>query len=71
MRVDPVSSTASSSTRMEMLEVWRMSMTQRMYREMTDRVSGHRDHNSRPVRVEPAVHVVISQQAWEAAKQRF
>lgn len=70
MRVDPVSSTASSTARTEMLAVWRMSMTQRLSREMSERISGHRDHNSKPIRIEPAARVEISQQAWEVAKAR-
>ena len=70
MRVDAVSSTASSTARSEMMAVWRMSMTQRLSREMSERISGHRDHNSKPLKVEPAAHVVISQQAWEVAKKQ-
>ena len=70
MRVEAVSSTASSTARSEMMAVWRMSMTQRLSREMSERISGHRDHNSKPIKVEPAAHVVISQHAWEVAKKQ-
>ncbi len=70
MRVEAVSSTASSTARSEMMAVWRMSMTQRLSKEMSERISGHRDHNSKPIKVEPAAHVVISQQAWEVAKKQ-
>ena len=70
MRVEAVSGTASSTARSEMMAVWRMSMTSRLTREMSERISGHRDHNSKPIKVEPAAHVVISQQAWEVAKKQ-
>lgn len=70
MRVDAVSSTASSTARSEMMAVWRMSMTQRLSREMSERISGHRDHNSKPITVAPAARVEIAQQAWEVAKTR-
>ena len=70
MRVEAVSGTASSTARSEMMAVWRMSMTSRLTREMSERISGHRDHNSKPIKVEPAAYVVISQQAWEVAKKQ-
>ena len=70
MRVDSVSSTASSTARSEMMEVWRMSMTSRLAREMSERIGGHRDHNSKPIKVEPAARVEIAQQAWEVAKKQ-
>jgi len=63
MRVESVGSTAASSARTEMLEVWRMSMTSRLSREMRERTAGHREPNSPPVRVDPAVRVEITAKA--------
>ena len=66
-KVSAVSSAAGSSARAHMMEVWRMSMTSRLSREMTERISGHRDHNSKPIRVEPAARVEISPEAKKLA----
>jgi hypothetical protein len=69
MEIRPVGPAGSSTARSAMMEIWRMSMTQRIQHEMQQRVSG-REHKKEPRKVEPAVRVEISQQAREVAKKQ-
>lgn len=62
MKVQSVGSVDSSSTRNVMMELWRMTMTQRVQHELQERVSG-RKVDPEPRRVEPAVKVEISDSA--------
>lgn len=69
MKVGAVSPAGASGARSAMMEIWRMSMTQRIRHDMQQRVSGH-EHKKAPRKVEPAVRVDISQQAKEVAKKQ-
>lgn len=62
MRVESVGSAAASHARSAMMEVWRMTMTQRIQKDTHDRISG-RAPVERERKVEPAVRVEISKQA--------
>lgn len=71
MEIRPVGPAGASSARAAMMEVWQMSMTQRMQHDLQQRISGRQcKEKQQPKKVEPAAHVVISQQAWEAAKKQ-
>lgn len=69
MKISPVGSVDSSTARSATMEIWRMSMTQRMRHDMQQKVSGP-EHKKEPRKVEPAVRVEISQQAREVAKKQ-
>ncbi|NBU73026.1 MAG: hypothetical protein EBS53_16565 [Bacteroidetes bacterium] len=60
MRVEAVGSAAASSARQVGMEMWRMSMTQRLNTELQQRVSGRGQDPNKARRVEPAVKVEIS-----------
>jgi len=62
MKVHSVGSVDSSNTRNVMMELWRMTMTQRVQHDLQQRVSG-RKVDPEPRRVEPAVKVEISDSA--------
>ena len=62
--VNPVSSVSTHNVGME---VWRMTMTQRISQEMRDRVAG-KQHNKEPRKVDPAVKVTISPEARKIAQ---
>lgn len=62
-RVSAVSSAAGSSARNQMMEVWRMSMMQKVQKEMQDRITGRNPEPRETRRVEPAVRVEISSEA--------
>lgn len=59
MKVQSVGSADSSGARNVMMELWRMTMTQRMQHDLQQRVSG-RKSDPEPRKVEPAVKVEIS-----------
>jgi hypothetical protein len=64
MRVEAVGSSAASSAGSAMMEMWRMSISQRMNIEMSQRVSGQsQERFKEPRKVEPAVKVEISAEA--------
>ncbi len=60
MRVESVGSAAASSARQVGMEMWRMSMTQRLNTELQQRVSGRGQDPNKPRKVEPAVKIEIS-----------
>ena len=62
MKVNAVGTADSSSARNVMMELWRMTMTQRVQHDLQQRVSG-RKADPEPRRVEPAVKVEISDSA--------
>ena len=62
MKVHSVGSVDSSNTRNVMMELWRMTMTERVQHDLQQRVSG-RKVDPEPRRVEPAVKVEISDSA--------
>jgi len=63
MRVEAVGSATASSARQVGMEMWRMSMTQRLIMDMRHRINGQTPERLEPRRVEPAVKVEISEQA--------
>lgn len=64
MRVEAVGSATTSSAGSAMMEMWRMSISQRMNVEMSQRVSGQSPERFKePRKVEPAVRIEISEQA--------
>ena len=70
MRVEAVGSAAASSAGSAMMEMWRMSISQRMNVEMSQRVSGQSPEKFKePRRVEPAVKVEISAEARRMKEQ--
>lgn len=60
MKIQSVGSAESSGARNVMMELWRMTMTQRMQHDLQQRVSGR---TPEPRKVEPAVKVEISDSA--------
>lgn len=68
MRVEAVGSTAASSARSVAMEIWRMSIGQRMDLERSQRVSGQDPNRFKERRVEPAARVEISSEARHASK---
>lgn len=71
MEIRPVGPAGASSARAAMMEVWRMSMTQRMQHDLQQRISGRQcKEKQQPKKVEPAARVEISQQAREVTKQQ-
>lgn len=69
MSISAVGPAGASSARSALMEIWRMSMTQRIQHELQQRVSG-REQKQEPRKVEPAVRVEISHQAREVAKKQ-
>ena len=63
MKVGAVDSAAASSARQVGMEMWHMSMTQRLNTELQQRVSGRGRDPNKPRRVEPAVKIEISDKA--------
>lgn len=62
MTVKPIESTAASGAGSAMLELWRMTMTQRCQHDLRQKIIGKgSDSNLR--KVEPAVRVEIFQEA--------
>ena len=60
MRVESVGSAAGSSARDVGMEIWRMTMIQKINTEMQQRISGREPERLTPRRVEPAVKIEIS-----------
>jgi len=60
MRVEAVGNSAASSAGSVMMEMWRMSISQRMNVEMSQRVSGQGQERVKERKVEPAVKIEIS-----------
>jgi hypothetical protein len=60
VKVGAVDSAVASSARQVGMEMWRMSMTQRLNTELQQRVSGRGQDPNKPRRVEPAVKIEIS-----------
>lgn len=63
MRVEAVGNSAASSARQVGMEMWRMSMTQRLMMDMRHRINGQTPERLEPRKVEPAVRIEISKQA--------
>ena len=61
--ISPISNAGLSSARILGLELWRLSMTQRVQLEIQDRISGRKHYPNPEIRVQPAVVLNISQEA--------
>ena len=70
MKVQAVQSASASSAREVGMEMWRMSMTQRLSTDMRERITGRGQDRKEPRRVEPAVRIDISEQARRVAKEQ-
>ena len=70
MKVQAVQSASASSAREVGMEMWRMSMTQRLSADMRERITGRGSDRKEPRRVEPAVRIDISEQARRVAKEQ-
>ena len=70
MRVEAVGSAAASRAREVGMEMWRMSMTQRLNTDMRERITGRGQDRKEPRRVEPAVRIDISEQSRRVAKEQ-
>lgn len=66
-KVSAISSAAGSSARNQMMEVWRMSMMQKVQKELRNRITGRSPEPKEPKRVEPAVRVDISSESRRLA----
>ena len=65
MRVESVGSADGSTARQIGLEIWRTSMSQKVSREVEQRISGREPERLEPRRVEPAVKIEISDRALQ------
>jgi hypothetical protein len=69
MAISTVGPAGASSARSELMEIWRMSMTQRLQLDMRERSHRPRtEQNEKPRQVDPAVKILISPSAKLMAK---